>query len=219
VLAETIFRLVDRAISHPDRGLEPEGLSLESYSYQKWLNDGRKRASAVWADRGWTAIPDKENEELWVTFSTRFSFNRSVSMSAGPAIIEPIPYATWSVSSVQKLYATARQQFRATERQSRQQLLQILVRLEKLVGQMYALDLNHAGFSLTPNMVSLHGVENWPVPLIPVHNYSLFVAPSFSFGVFCNPWEASICIFGTPLTERVLQEPLGCFGMLIRSSV
>ncbi|MFO0881260.1 MAG: DUF2716 domain-containing protein [Gemmataceae bacterium] len=192
-----------------------------------WLRSGtvvmdgagcRRRASVERVEGGWTPIADAENEELWATFTTRFSFRRSVSRSEGPAIKEPAPFVTWSVSGVRELYAMDAQQFRAIEWRSREQLLQALVGLGNLVGRMYALDLNHAGHSFDPNVVAHRSVDKWPVPLIPIHNYSLFVDPTFSVGLFSDPWEESICVFGESLVEQLVRNPLPCFGDVIRSS-
>jgi hypothetical protein len=215
---ETIVRLADRVVSQPDHVFDPGEFSLEAYPYQKWLDDGKQRASTERVEGGWTPIPDAENEELWATFTTRFSFRRSVSRSEGPAITEPTPFVTWSVSGVRELYSMDAQQFRTIEWRSREQLLQALIGLGNLVGRMYALDLNHAGYSFNPNVIAQRGVDKWPVPVIPIHNYSLFVNPAFSVGLFDHPWEESICVFGESLVGQLVRNPLPCFGDVIRSS-
>jgi hypothetical protein len=216
-VAETIVRLADRFVSQPVLALDPREFSLEPYPYQQWLDDGRQRASVERVENGWVEIPDVENEELWATFTTRFAFRRSVSPDEGPAIQEPVPSVTWSLSGVREVYATDAQQFRAVERRSREQLIQVLLGIG-LKAPMYALELNHAGYAFDPSVVSHRSVDKWPVPLIPIHNYSLFVDPALSLGLFGQPWEGSICVFGDLLVERLARNPLACFGDVIRSS-
>jgi len=215
---DTIARLAERVVNQPDFVFDPDEFSFERYSYQRWVDDGRQREAKELTESGWTPVPDTKNDELWATFTTRFSFRRSVSRSEGLAIKETVPFVMWSVSGVRELYAKDAQQFRTVEWRSRDRLLQALVGLGNFAGRMYALDLNHAGHSFDPSVIAHHGVDKWPVPLIPIHNYSLFVDPSFSVGLLGHPWDESIYVFGEPLVEQFARNPLPCFGDVIRSS-
>jgi hypothetical protein len=217
-LVETISRLADRVVRQPDLAFDPGEFSFEPYPYQKWLDDGRRRASEELVESGWTPIPDAENEELWANFAYRFSFSMNLSGSQRPAIEEPTPFVTWSVSGMRDLYATDSEQFRSIEWRSRERMLQALVGLKDSFYHMIVLDLNHTGYYFDPNRVIHRGVNKWPVPFIPIHNYSLFTDKTFSFGLFGNPWEGSICVFGTALVERFIRNPPPCVGDLIRSS-
>jgi hypothetical protein len=217
-MADVVARLAHHVMNEPNRAFMPGEYSFEQYPYQKWLDDGRQRDAADLTENGWNLLSDAASEELWASFATRFSFRRSVSRSEWPAITEPTPFVTWSVSGVRELYSMDAQQYRTIEWRSREQLLQALIGLGNLVGRMYALDLNHAGYSFDPNVIAQRGVDKWPVPLIPIHNYSLFVDPAFSVGLFDHPWEESICVFGESLVGQLVRNPLPCFGDVIRSS-
>ncbi|MEZ6139884.1 MAG: DUF2716 domain-containing protein [Zavarzinella sp.] len=217
-VAESIARLANRAVQSGFIGEDLGRFSLKPYSYKKWIDDGQIRASMEREAGGWLQISDVQNEQLWAEFTTRFSFRSSISPDSWPAIVEPYPHVTWSVSGMQKTYELDAEQFCAVERLSREQLLRAFCAIRALGDTVYVLDLNHDGYSFKPIITVSTGMDTWPISIIPVHNYSLFVDPTFSIGLFSHPWEASICVFGELLVKQMGVTPLACFGAVIRSS-
>ncbi len=207
--AELISRLSVQVVNQGDAVPDLKTFSLQPYSYRKWLDDGWQRVLEEQKAAGWSQITDEENEQLWETFTTRFSFRRSMSPEGWPAIKEPSPSMTWSVQAIRKTYESDSELFNCIEHRSREQLLLALDRLGAGVGRMYALHLNHAGYSFEPTTVARRGLCLWPVPIIPVHNYSLFIDPTFLVGILGHPWEASICVFGELLIKELTHSPLG----------
>lgn len=212
-VVETIIRLADRMLKRSDTSQDLEG--VQPYPFERWLDDGRRRVAAEREAGGWSQLAHARNRTLWEEFTERFAFRRSITLDGWPAIKEIDPSVTWTVTTVQEMYDSDREHFVALERQSREQLI---CTFEAVGDRMYALDLNHDGYSFVPGTVARLGMDVWPIRVIPVHNYSLFIDPSFSFGLLAHPWEASICVFGHPLVNQLVLSPLACFGEVIRSS-
>lgn len=214
--AATITRLATQVANPTDILIDLKKFALRPYLYQKWLDDGVRRASDVRDADGWIQIPDAENEQLWASFTSRFSFQMSVTRSDSSAITVPSPFKTWSVTRMQAIYESDPEQFRKNEMQSREKLLHVCRDISGVHRRMNALSLNHNGYSFEPALMSARSLDSWPVPLTPIHNYSLFADPTFSTGLFCDPWEASICIFGDLMISQMQRQPLDCLDGVIR---
>ena len=217
-VVETLLRLAAKAAQSSEIGDDSGILSLQPYPYRKWLADGRLRVSTEREAEGWMQLPDNENRQLWTDFTKHFSFRMGLSPTEWPAIVEPSPFMTWSVSSLQRIYESDPEQFFQTERLSRGQLIRAFGAITPAVDRFYALDLNHDGYSFDPTVVAQSGMTAWPVRIIPIHNYSVFIDPTFSVGLFGHPWEASICVFGARLLTHIGGIPLPWAGEVIRSS-
>lgn len=72
--------------------------------------------------------------------------------------------------------------------------------------ELVVLDWQHPCYRFSPHRQALNNAE-WPVSIFPIGDYYAFLNHDLSMGTFGHPWEQTLCVFGTPMIER-LGEPL-----------
>ena len=155
----------------------------------------------AWVTLGWSA----EYNTVWDRFSRAFSFRPSVYPTSFPGIDEPSPSVTYALphdgtqprrppdADIADLDGAMLAAFRACTPPD---------------GRIYALDWQHESFWLAPHVP----FEAWRIPVIPDGDYSVILAPDFSWGIFSHPWEWTICVFGAPLLAALERRRPRLFG-------
>lgn len=148
------------------------------------------------------------DEKVWDRFDDRFDFRPS--MQRFPAITEPSPSVTWSLSSVNDDPG-----YVCPDR-----LVDIVhAGFTTLVGEgsLLCLDWQHPSYRVWPSLIGPENIDppdqpGWPLSPYPDGDYFVYLAEDFRFGTFGHPWEPSLCVFGTELlclVEADLNEILG----------
>ena len=157
---------------------------------------------------GWTTLSWSEQNDVWDRFYRDFTFRPSVHREHFPGIDEPSPSETFglpragaeirlpSAEETRELEAATLAAFRACTPPG---------------GRIYALDWQHECFWLDP-----HACSEWRIPIVPDGDYSIFLSRDFSWGLFCHPWEWTICAFGAPLLAAIGRQPPRLFTAPIR---
>lgn len=67
----------------------------------------------------------------------------------------------------------------------------------------YAIDVNHGEWTFVPGELKLTLLyEPFPVYVTPWAEYAVFGNGDFSHGLFCNPWNRHVVVFGHPFVAR-----------------
>lgn len=152
----------------------------------------------------------EEDTRVWDRFYSEFQFRPGEQ----PAIAEPIPSVTFSVSAG---YGQDDETFRALISDLETKTCAAF-RECTLPGQrMYALDWQHEGFWFYPHVPFSEGdPASWRIPVFPDGDYYIFLSEDFRFGTFGHPWEETICVFGQDLLNAFERNPPKLFGNVVR---
>ncbi|MFC7246955.1 DUF2716 domain-containing protein [Catellatospora aurea] len=150
-----------------------------------------------------------EQAAVWDRFYAQFDFRPS--MHRYPAITEPTPSVTWSLSSLDDDPGYTR-------------LVEALhAGLTALVGDgsILCLDWQHPSYRVWPSLVGPDNIDppggpGWPLSPYPDGDYFVYLAEDFRFGTFGHPWEPSLCVFGGNLLDLVEAELHEALGQVIR---
>ena len=146
---------------------------------------------------------------MWGRFERAFNFRPSVRPADSPGIDEPPPSVTFAlprVGSQKRLPADAE----IADLESA--TLAAFRACTPPRGRLYALDWQHESFWLQPHAP----FTDWRVPVLPDGDYSVFLAPDLSWGLFGHPWEWTLCAFGGPLLAALDQRPPRLFDTRVR---
>jgi hypothetical protein len=162
----------------------------------------------------WSQLPEDDYQEVWDRFYDAFAFRPSVYSESWPGIREPVPSLTYSFAGA---YTGDQAVFSAFQADLHGAGLSAFRLVTSGTDFLYALDWQHTSYRFYPHIdFAAHDPEAWAVPILPDGDYSIFLAPDFSFGVFGHPWEQSICIFGEPLLRAFAPFRSQPFSRLIR---
>jgi hypothetical protein len=161
--------------------------------------------------QAWEELHEPERSAAWDRFERTFAFHPSTSQTDFPSIREPRPSITWhlhpspwnphdEVALHHRLLAA----FRACTAPEE---------------AIYALDWQHACYWFRPHVPFdwYEFGQEWPVPVLPNGDYSIFLSLDFSWGLFGHPWEWTICLFGAPLLATIAGEQIPLLTSIVRS--
>ena len=134
----------------------------------------------------WSIIPENEHDPIWDRFFATFDFRPDVAIF--PAIAEPLPSVTYSVSAA---VAAPGERDHITDDLD-DAALRVLSAIAAPSGRVLALDWQHQGFYFVPSLFD----GRWELPTFPNGDYYIFISEDFADGWFGHPWEQTICIFG-----------------------
>lgn len=154
---------------------------------------------------GYFALNEKEYDEVWNEFESRFKFIPNYYERLLPAITEPTPSLVYklALSPTDEEIDELSSYFKALFCQA--------VESSQL---MYALDWQHASYKFSPQQ----GYDNLPISIYPDGDYSIFLGPQMTFGTFGHPWQNILCIFGEELVGSVLKERPRMLEKIIREN-
>lgn len=158
--------------------------------------------------QGWADVPDDEADAVWDRFTERFAFRPGTDPRRWPGITVPDASVTWDLAATWQRPdrwppGTPLSTFDVDTGAVERLVMGLLRDCTEPAGFVYALDWQHAAYRCSPHGVDLGDVDGWPVPVVPNGDYHVFLDPGFRFGVFGPPWEATLCLFGEPLTARI----------------
>lgn len=216
---DTVSAIADLAVASaiPPFVLDVEAFSLEEASCSCWLEAGLGRRILQEQEDGWQRLNSAESERLWSTFFDRHRSPLSAEQREWPSFVEPHPFVTWSTSEATELSACVPHEFERLEYAARQQVLKALLDSPLETGFLYVVDPNHVGYILRPQVAAWAPVDRWPVSVIPIHNFVLYIDPSLTTGMFCHPREQSLCAFGAAFAGTIRRHQT-CLGKILRAS-
>jgi hypothetical protein len=140
-----------------------------------------------------------DEKAVWDRFDEEFDFRPS--MHRFPAITEPTPSVTWSLSSLDDDPGYGRLD----------RLVQIVhAGFTALAGEgaILCLDWQHPCYRVWPSVIGPENIDppgqpGWPLSPCPDGDYFIYLAEDFRFGTFGHPWEQSLCVFGSDLLDLV----------------
>lgn len=160
----------------------------------------------------WRELRAEERRGAWDRFYYPFRFRPSTSPEEWPGILEPVPSVTWNVEAA---WQDPDPLLRGPNRIVNSSFLAAfrVCRAEKLV----VLDWQHPcyGFSVHHESAPV-APEDWPIPVLPTGDYSIFLSPSFDRGCFGHPWEQTVCVFGQELLAAIEDFVPSPFGRVVR---
>ncbi|MEV4489964.1 DUF2716 domain-containing protein [Micromonospora coxensis] len=140
-----------------------------------------------------------EATRVWDAFYAMFDFRPS--MHRFPAIVEPTPSVTWSLTHLDEDPTEAGLD-RLTE--------VVQGGFASLVGEgsLLCLDWQHPCYRVWPGLVGPENLDppgrpGWPLSPYPDGDYHIYLAEDLRFGCFGHPWESSLCVFGAELLDVV----------------
>lgn len=172
---------------------------LERVDLRRWREEGEDAYQEELQKRGWILLSDEDMHNAWTEFARRFSFHRATTASGWPGIDEPMASTTWDVTSLFELYEADRPAFQAVENSLRTTLASALKTCTSPGDGVFALNLNHSCYRFDPHRDPEPEVLSWPISVISVGNYHVFLTEDFASGIFGHPWECSLCCFGVQL--------------------
>jgi hypothetical protein len=149
----------------------------------------------------WHKLDRDTYNRVWDQFEEQFSFRPSVNPKRLPGITEPLGSYTVSLESATADINTDG----AADCHSLRQWLWSGIRKAGLAEEdWYVLDWQHDCYSITPNQIEGGDATcDWPVPVFPDGDYSIFATTDFRVGYFGHPWEPSACVWGNPLVAAI----------------
>lgn len=166
----------------------------------------------------WNPVEESQDDNLWTRFCEHFSFRPGMKPDSWPSIREPVPAITWDISSPLSLYDLNYTAFQTVEYNYRR-LIGAGFRSSVKPGQVvFGMSWHHQTYVADPRQKDLTDkVDQWQVWVLPLGNYEILLSEDFTLGVFCHPWEQSLCVFGRPLLEFI-DRTAGDLGPVLRRS-
>ena len=162
----------------------------------------------------WRLLSNEERRRAWDRFCAEFAFRPDMNADAWPSIREPSPSITWDISAAWSDPDPLLRTTNATVNAN------ILLALQSCVGpseSVLVLDWQHPCYEFFPHREQgAPQPEDWPIPVIPAGDYSIFLANGSREGLFGHPWESTICVFGDGLLTQVLRNLPRVFGRVLR---
>ena len=150
-----------------------------------------------WDNDAWQQIQDYE--QFWAPFDDRFRFRAGINPDAWPAIKEPSGSVTFDLGPV---FERA-DGFSADEDALNDQVLSAMTAVFPADVPLVALDWQHPSYWFWPHRQAADG-EPWRIPPFPDGDYYAIITQDLEQGTFGHPWEQTICVFGSDLTEALV---------------
>ncbi|HYV36146.1 MAG TPA: DUF2716 domain-containing protein [Gemmataceae bacterium] len=179
-----------------------------------WTIGERQKLETSWQNAGWQRLSSEEKDIVWEQFDERFGVFERRGKSDRPGMIEPHPSLTWDISAAYEVPDKSAM----IEVQLTDFILNALRKATNPQEQLYALDsvrwYEHYRFS--PHKITSTSRNSWALSVFPNDNYTVIIAADFRFGIFGNPLERSICLFGQELLDAINSKWPTFFGKLVR---
>jgi hypothetical protein len=147
-----------------------------------------------WDNEAWQQIRDYE--QFWAPFAARLHFRTGLTPDTWPAIAEPAGSVTFDLSPV---FERA-DDFTAGEDALQEQALSAMVAVFSDDIPLVALDWQHQSYWFWPHRQLVEG-EPWRITPFPNGDYHAFITQDLAQGTFGHPWEQTVCVFGSDLTD------------------
>ena len=150
----------------------------------------------------WVELSYEEIDEVWDEFDSRFDFRPNENDF--PTIIEPIPSLTFDVSHAIGGKPIDIHLVDAA-------ILCALRECTETDKSVYFLDWQHMCYRFYPHLAECCDENDGGLPF---GDYSIFVAEDFSFGIYGEPHEHSVCLFGPKLIAELAPRLKPIFNVL-----
>jgi hypothetical protein len=155
-----------------------------------------------WDNDAWQQIRDYE--QFWTPFDDRFHFRPGTAPEKWPAITEPAGSVTFDLSSVFERADGSS----ADEDALNEEILSAMNAVFPADIPLVALDWQHTSYWFWPHRQATEG-QTWRVSAFPDGDYHALITQNLEQGVFGHPWEQTICVFGSELTQVLVPELAG----------
>jgi hypothetical protein len=147
----------------------------------------------------WKPLDVDENRNHWSVFSQQFSFKPSVKSDGWPAIKPVDESRTFDLRAEHASYG----EFLRDARRVEGVVLDGVGAALHGAGAttVYALEWQTTGYKATINQRATEGIPAPPLHVFPDGEYPLIFWHDGEIGMFGDPWEKSLCVFGAPLIE------------------
>jgi hypothetical protein len=182
-----------------------------AFNKPTWTCEGRRGKQRLWADLGWQRLAVVERSDVLGRFDSLFGFLQRKKKAGLPAIMEPTPSLTWAI-------APGHDHSEAEAADLTLKLLGGFQRAARPGERLYALDSLrwHEHNTFDPRRLRPAGRDSRALTLYPDDNYTIFLAADLRFGVFGNPLEKTLCLFGGELLEAMGNDLPVVFAGLVR---
>jgi hypothetical protein len=162
----------------------------------------------------WEPLLGGADDRAFDAFLTKYSGLPSNQRIAGGGLLsihDPLPSAVWSISSV---FEEDRDEQEADlDRKALKALRAITLPRDAL----FALQLLGQGYLFRPHIrFNSEDWDAWPIHVLPDGEVYLICTQDCTHGIFANPHEATICVFGHALLDAFVRDLPHAFTRLVR---
>jgi hypothetical protein len=162
----------------------------------------------------WVELSNWQYDWAWCRFESKFKFQLEYQRGDKAAIREPRPSITYSVS-----WAYEYEDDPVFETMNENLNTKALKAFRKCIPQtnwLYVLDWQHVCYRFHPHAPDAADVNSWPVSIFPEGDYHIFLSKNLKLGLFGQPWETSICVFGEALLKAFEEDQPDLFTQILR---
>jgi hypothetical protein len=152
-----------------------------------------------WDNDAWQQIRDYER--FWTPFDARYHFRAGTRAEAWPAITEPAGSVTFDLSPFFERGHAVETDADALNGQ----VLAAMTAVFPADVALVALNWQHPSYWFWPHRQVVEG-EPWRITPFPEGDYHAFITQDLEQGTFGHPWEQTICVFGSDLTDVLVPE-------------
>ncbi|AFA76048.1 hypothetical protein GPOL_174p00270 (plasmid) [Gordonia polyisoprenivorans VH2] len=151
----------------------------------------------------WKPLDVDENRNHWSAFTQRFTFKPSLNSDDWPSIQPVVPSRTFDLRGDHASY----DEFLRAARRVEDAVLDCIGKSLNGAGTttIYALEWQGTGYKATVDQQADKALPAPPLRVFPDGDYPLLFWRRGEVGVFGDPWEKSLCVFGAPLIEIASQ--------------
>ncbi len=139
-----------------------------------------------------------DDETAWERFYAAFQFRPGMDSTKWPAISEPPGSMTFDLHACWGDDGTAGWLLDTVNSVVVWGLAQIVDRS----SQVLALDWQHPGYRFRPQLPDASS-QSMHITPVPDGDYYIFLTEDFTAGTFGHPWEFTLCVFGSQLSDLV----------------
>ncbi len=182
-----------------------------------WTAEERLEYQRKWAEAGWNRLSHEDKEERWGSFGEQFQFFDRQHNQQGPRIVEPSPSITWDISMASVADETAREKM---EVDLTRKVLNAMCKVVQPDERFYSFDAIrwYEHYSFLPHQLTSVRRDEWALPVFPDDAYTVFVTSEMEFGLFGDPLDKTICVFGHEFVEAICADPPDLFRKPVRKN-
>lgn len=182
-----------------------------AFQWPTWSAEVQRSYEKQWLLNGWRQLTFEEKDDIWARFNSSFQFDDSRFAISSAAIVEPTPSVTWAIKAESTSESSDADAITRI-------VLPALQKATTTFERLFAFAPPHWYENYTFNAHLLESTDRarWAVSLNPEDGFAIIVAHDLRFGIFVNPVEQSICLFGETLLAEIQEDARRVFGKEIR---
>ena len=171
----------------------------------------RARREAQFAANGWVAESKSKSNKQSSIFQ-QFVQSRKFCLQNEPIVELPVSAIELDFADVACSFPIQTKQQMSIESELRKITIEAFQAVDGL-ELCYAIDVNHSAYTFVASDVDYREPDGWPISFTPFSDYLLFSSRCFLHGVFVDPRNKHISVYGETLTagfsdgfpDRVIQ--------------